>query len=107
MALKKSEIKPPVLPKETHEVPELGGEIIVRGLLLSERLSLFAEAREGERFSHISRLLACVVVDAEGKPVFTAEEWEQFGSANFEAALRVFEIARRLSGLDAEAREKN
>ena len=108
MALKKSEIKPPVLPKETHDVPELGGEVVVRGLLLSERLALFADAQaDGGRFSHIARLLACVVIDAEGKPVFTADEWEQFGASNFEAVLRVFEIARRLSGLDAEVREKN
>lgn len=107
MALKKNEIARPVLPKEAHDIPELGGEVVVRGLLLSERLALFAEARDGERFSHISRLLACAVIDAEGKPVFTAEEWEQFGSANFEAALRIFEIARRLSGLDTEVREKN
>lgn len=108
MILKKPDIKPPVLPKETIDVPELGGEIILRGLLLSERLALFADVREGgERYSHIARLLAVTAIDADGHQVYTVDEWEQFGAQYFDAALRLFDVARRISGLDAEAREKN
>lgn len=108
MALKKSEIKAPVLPKEAVPVAELGGEVIVRGLLLSERLALFAGINEeGKAFAHIPRVLAATVQDADGLPVFNEQEWEAFGASSFEAALRLFAVARRLSGLDAEAAEKN
>ncbi len=106
--LKKSQIAPPVLPKETVDVPELGGEVVVRGLLFSERLALFARVDEkGKAFADIPQLLAQTVIDGDGEPVFTAEQWEAFGASHMEALLRVFAVARRLSGLDAEAAAKN
>ena len=40
--LKRGELQHPVLQQETVEVPELGGEVVVRGLRLSERLSITA-----------------------------------------------------------------
>jgi hypothetical protein len=108
VALKKADIKPPVLPREAVEVVELGGEVVVRGLLLRERLALFDDAREdGARFGHLSAVLAACVVDADGKPVYTADEWEQFGATHFEAALKLFAAAQRLSGLDVEGAKKN
>lgn len=108
MALKKADIKPPVLPREAVEVVELGGEVVVRGLLLRERLALFDDALAGaQKYGHISAVLAACVVDAEGEPVYTVEQWEQFGAAHFEAALALFKVAQRLSGLDVEERKKN
>lgn len=106
--LKREQIAPPVLPKEAHEVPDLGGGVIVRGLLLRERLALFDDARgEGARFGHLCAVLAACVVDADGKQVWSADQWEEFGAAHFEAALGLFKIAQRLSGLDVEERKKN
>lgn len=107
MALKRDQIPAPVLPKEAHEVPELGGEVIVRGLLLRERLALFDDAQGGERFGHLSAVLSACVIDADGQQIWTAEQWEQFGASHFEAALKLFNVAKRLSGLDAEERKKN
>ena len=105
--LKREQIAPPVLPKEAHEVPALGGGVIVRGLLLRERLALFDAANKGDRFGHLSSLLASCVIDAEGRQLWSVEEWEQFGAQHFEAALRLFEVAGRLAGLDVEAAKKN
>lgn len=107
MTLKKAEIKPPVLPKEAVEVAELGGEVVVRGLLLRERLALFDAANGSERYGHLSAVLAASVIDGDGEPIYTAQEWEEFGAVHFEAALKLFNVARRLSGLDAEERKKN
>ena len=106
--LNKADIKRPTLPKETVDVPELGGEVVVCGLRLSERQSLFAEVGEdGKNFAQIGQFLARVVVDAEGKAIFSADEWDDFGATQSKAVYRIFQVARRLSGLDAEIATKN
>jgi len=102
--LNKSDIKPPTLPKETVTVSELGGDVIVRGLLLRERLDLY-DARDAGNAT-IAKLLARTVVDAKHQPVFTEEEWEVFGARHGKAAIELFAVAKRLSGLDAEVAEK-
>ena len=66
----------------------------------------FIDALE-EAYAHIARLLAVSVVGDDGLPLLTEAEWEAFGGSNFEEALDLFGIARRLSGLDAEVIEKN
>lgn len=106
MALSKAEIRKPVLPTEVINLASLGGEVVVRGLLLKDRLALFAEASQGGT-AHISRLLAATVVDSHGEPIFSVDEWEIFGATQFDDALALFQVARRMSGLDAEVVEKN
>lgn len=105
MALKKSDIARPALPMEAVEVPELGGEVIVRGLRLSERLDLAVDSEEGYR--RITRMLSIVVVDTDQVPIFSQDEWEVFGAKNAEAVMRLWVVSKRLSGLDVESAEKN
>ncbi len=108
MALKKSEIKPPVLRKEAVPVASLGGEVVVRALKLSERLHMFSAAGDdGRHYTHIADLLAVAVVDADGLPIWTADEWDTWASAHVEESVALFEVAKKLSGLDAEAVAKN
>ena len=108
MALNRHQITLPVLPSETVAVAALGGEVIVRGLRLGDRLGMFADLRtHGKSYAHIARLLAVSVVGDDGLPLLTESEWEAFGGSNFEAALDLFGVARKLSGLDAEVIEKN
>lgn len=106
MTIKKSDIKLPALPQEEVDVPALGGEVIVRGMLLGERLEIMSSLQEG-RFAHVSRILAATVVDADGKQMFSQEEWETFGATHFNEAMRLAAIASRLSGMDREGAEKN
>jgi hypothetical protein len=103
--LNKSQIPTPVLPQETIDIPELGGEVIVRGLLLRDRLTLYLDSENGH--ANLSKLLAATVRAGDGLQVFTQDEWEVFGSTHFEAVVALFAVARRLSGLDAEVAEKN
>jgi len=108
MALNRSDLTLPAAPRETVAVPALGGDVIVRGMLLNERLELFSGLRnETAGYGHIARLLAPVVIGEDGKPLLTVEEWEAFGGANFAEVLDLFNVARRLSGLDSEEVEKN
>ncbi|MGH6625142.1 MAG: hypothetical protein ACRECD_01120 [Burkholderiaceae bacterium] len=122
MALERNQIKPPVLPKEAVQVDALGGELIVRGLLLSQRLEmsalnaglsaplageteLQARARAGGRL--VANTLARCVVLADGEPMWSADQWDQFGATHPEPVLHLFKVARRLGGHDEEAIEKN
>jgi hypothetical protein len=112
MAIDRASIKPPVLPKEAVPVASLGGEVIVRGLKLSERLALFADLnRDGagpaEAFVHVPAVLATTVLASDGLPVFTAEEWETHGIAHADEVFALFQVAQRLSGMDPEASKKN
>jgi hypothetical protein len=133
MAIDRNQARAPVLPKEAVDVPEIGGEVIVRGLLLTERLAMFVEnlpatdvatdvvpatsdvvpAKAGtqasgpDRYIHIPRMLARTVLASDGDPLWTEAQWQEFGAVNFEASLRLFRVAQRLSGLDVEEARKN
>lgn len=117
--LRKANIARPSVQKETVSVPELGGDIVVRGTMLDERLALIfgVTATEGEgpateddpreRYTHIARLLAYAVVDADGQPIFSVDDWKEFGGQYYAATLRLYGIAKRLSGMDPEETKKN
>lgn len=106
MALDRTAVKKPTLPKEAVEVGSLGGEVVVRGMLLSERMELFASPEE-KQFERITEILAKCVLAADGKPLFTFDDWQIFGAANVEDALKLFNVARRLSGLGGAAEKKD
>ena len=105
MALSRADIPQSVWPKEqTVPVTILGGEVIVRPLLLWERLQWLD--RRDESFKHIAQLLALAVVDGNHEPLMSAEEWEQFGGVHHELALDLFNTAWNLGGLNGAAVEK-
>jgi len=101
--IQRADVRAPVLPKETVTVEALGGDVIVRGLLLAEKL-------ERNRLSGghlVAHTLAHAVELGDGLPLYTAEEWAVFGAQNPAAALDLFKVAQRLSGDDPEANRKN
>lgn len=110
-AIKRSAIKPPVLPREAVKVAALGGEVIVRGLLLRERLSLLGTLRDKAEgavdFAHVCEVLATCVLADDNKPIYTAADWEAFGGMHMGEALELFAKCQALSGLDGEAVKKS
>lgn len=110
MALLKAEVPAPVLPEtRVVQVPELGGEVILRPLMLSDRLALAAHARvqTPKEFAHIAALLAYCVMDGNLEPLFTVDQWEAWGSKHMTAALTLWDEAYALSGLKPEEAKKN
>lgn len=106
MVLSKSDIPRPTLPAETIQVDELGGEVIVQGLRLRDRVQVGA-AEASDRPHEIARILSLTVVDANRNPIYTADEWEDFGCRQSLVAFRLLDIAMRLSGLkEGEDSEK-
>jgi hypothetical protein len=118
--LRKSAVATPALPEEALEVPELGGEVAVRALLLRERIAFAVD--KSDHFAKVARMLAeCVTVEEEREtaangqirtevlrvPLFDVQGWEAWGAKHMNAALRIWDVARRLSGFDREDAEKN
>ena len=106
-----------MLRKEAVPVESLGGDVIVRAMLGSERLSLGNLARLrgdaegaqeiGDDFKLVPRLLAKVVLNEQGDPFMTAEEWDIHGGSHPEDLLRLFDRCQELSGRTPGEARKN
>lgn len=123
--VKRGEVAAPTLPKQTVEVEALGGEVVVRGLTLVERLAVTnrlaalrsaakARADAGQPVDPaedlnlvIPMMLARAVMDAEGEPLFTEAQWQVFGGRHQGQAMAVFNVAWDLAGLNEGATVKN
>jgi len=114
--IKRGSIAAPTVPKETIEAPALGGEVVVRGLLLSERLALqhrLASLRktgapdQADVQIILPLLLSQCVLDADGLSVFSQDDWQAFGSRHADQAITLFAAAWRLSGFDLDETTKN
>lgn len=111
-SLTRADIKAPVLRKQAVACPALGGDVVLRMLTLSERLALHEHLREANdargRYAQMAELLAVAAIDADsGLPLFSAAEWDLFAAEHTGDAMALLEVARRLSGFDAEDVEKN
>lgn len=116
MALKRSDVKRPVLRKRAVQVDALGGEVVVRALLASERWALFGDAGDATDVDalaariaqgrRLADMLALAVMDAEDKPIFSGEEWEMFGADSPADMALLVNSALQLSGI-GEDTEKN
>ena len=102
MALLKKDVPEPMLPEpRAVPVPELGGEVIVRPLLLSQALGFRERFRNGSGrdYAQVPALLAQTVIDGAGEVLFSEQQWEVWGAVNPVAALKLFNEAWPLSGL--------
>lgn len=120
--LSKSEILAAVdLPTETVDVPEWGGEVLVRGLTAAERdafeqsvVTLNGSGKAASTKMNLSniraKLCSLTIVDEDGERLFSDAEVDVLGRKSAQALQRVFDAAQRLSGLsqsDVEELAKN
>jgi len=113
--LKRGDVAEPVLPKETVPVPSLGGDLVVRGLLLSEKLAVEARivataqdkgAADGVH-AILPVLLSLCVLDADGLTFWSEAQWQIFGASQSKEAIDLFNVAWRLSGFAQADTAKN
>lgn len=114
--IKRADIAAPVLPKQTVTVAALGGDVVVRGMLLSERMAVqkkIADLRDADKSDMagvnavLPIVLAMCVLDADSAPIFDADAWQIFGAQHTAAAIELFNTAWHMSGFHAEAEAKN
>lgn len=91
--------------EEVH-VPEWGGTVRVRGLTASQRDKFEAESITSNgkdsrvNYANIrARLVALAIVDENDAPIFNAADVKALGEKSAQALDRIFDVARRLSGI--------
>lgn len=118
----RNNVPAPVVPQETVPMPSLGGDVLVRGLLLDQRLQFGAtqrelnKVREGETQEQaweragteaVPLLLALTVVLQDGLPMWAPSQWQAHGATHHGECMDLFNTAWRLSGFDGGAAAKN
>lgn len=98
MALSKETVRRPVTRKEVVTVESLGGEAIVRQLLLSELLELGRRKLTSEQ--ELLEVLTWCVIDETGAPLLTRDEWQAWGASHPADAAALYGVADRLTGLE-------
>jgi hypothetical protein len=112
--VKGNEVAPPDdLAFEDTEAPGIGG-VRVRALTLSQRMRFRSRVGELRRkggdsatFDAMPDLLEMSVVDVAGRPVYSAQRWDVYGSKHEDAAQDLFNAAMRISGLNSDDGKKN
>lgn len=118
--IQRADVRAPVLRKETVTVDSIGGDVVVRGLLGSERIRLHGlqeavvrraggddDAHVQAGASAIPAALEKTVLAGDGKPLWTAAQWDEFASEHLDDALHLFSVVMRLSGGTVEEAAKN
>ena len=102
------------LKRETVDIPEWGGEVLLRELRGRERDAFEEGSMDSKRNVTMTnmraRLVALSAIDEEGERLFTAKEATELGDKSATALNRLFEVCCRLSGItseDVDALEKN
>tara|TARA_R110000824_G_scaffold190864_2_gene372428 strand:+ start:223 stop:630 length:408 start_codon:yes stop_codon:yes gene_type:complete len=106
------------LPKEVLDIPEWGGQIMIRTMSGSERdafeASLLGEGGKKDKQKMMldirARFASLIVVDSDGKRLFTAKDIKELGKKSASALDRVLTAGQKLSGLtsdDVEELAKN
>lgn len=110
MPITRDSVKPPTLPRETYHCAELGGAVTLRGPKASARIAVQHQARAEASVAKLAPIvLASSVLDAEDEPLFTAEQWDEWGGSKerFDAYVALFNAAMKLWGFDEVDNAKN
>ncbi len=102
------------LARERIEIPEWHGSVLIRELTAYERNKLGVEfmgvdgAVDQSRISPdlFPRIAAAVIIDEQGKRMFSVKDVEALGEKSFEAVNRIVSRALILSGMTEEAAEE-
>ena len=93
------------LPTEAVDVPEWGGQVIVRTLSGLEKNVWESGNLVGNKVNlrnMTARLCAICIVDEKGKRLFSDADAESLGRKSAKALERVFDVAQRLNGMGAD-----
>lgn len=91
------------LKTEIVNVPEWGGEVIVRTMTGTDRdiwdNLMFRKGERNYLNDNRAKLCSCTIVDEHGNLLFTEDDVIELGKKSSMALNRVFDVAKRLNGL--------
>ncbi|MFE9381775.1 hypothetical protein ACFYMO_00840 [Streptomyces sp. NPDC007025] len=99
------------LVRESVEVPEWGGTVLVQGMSGTDRDHFEAQmlndkmdgvVKDKALDNYRARLAAACIVNADGKRLFQGAAVKRLGEKSAQALSRVVDVASRLSGLTNE-----
>jgi len=100
--------------RETVEVPEWGGEVLVRGLTAQQYIGMGFDLRDEEGLNTekaqemMPKIVSLGVIDENGDCLFTVGDIKTLGRKSFGPIERISTTILRLSGLTTEeVEEKN
>ena len=89
---------------KTVNVPEWGGEVILKGLSSRDRDNFEAGISKDNDLNNLrARLVVKSIVDEAGKRLFKDRDADALGEKNAEVLGRLFEEVRNISGMSDEA----
>jgi len=98
---------------ESVDCPEWGGKVRVRGLSGTQRDAYEGSLIAGngaDRKMNLAnaraKMIVLAVVDGDGRPIFTSDDVRALGRKSALPIERIFDVARRLSGMTQEDVEK-
>ena len=98
------------LKTETVEVPEWGGDVLLRELRGRERDAFEEGSMDKQRNVTMTnmraRLVALSAINEEGERLISAKEANELGNKSATALNRLFEVCCRLSGITSEDVDK-
>lgn len=96
-------------PQDTVAVPELGGDVIVRGMTGEERDAFEAgliEGRGRKRDVNMknmrAKLVAYCCIDEKGQRIFSDDDAAKLGKTRADVLNRLFTVAQKLSGISED-----
>ena len=91
--------------RTTVVVSAVLGDVTIAGLRMSQRFSMSETADKGSAYL-ITELLHFCVVDGEGKPLKSADEWDIFAGDNQADALFLFKECKAFNDVTGKQAEK-
>lgn len=98
---------------ESVDCPEWGGKVRVRGLTGTQRDAYEGSLIQGngaDRKMNLqnarAKMVVLAVVDGDGRPIFTTDDVRALGRKSALPIERIFDVARRLSGMTQEDVDK-
>lgn len=81
------------------------GDLTIVGLKMSQRFQVTRESGEDNDLL-VSRMLAMSIVASNGKPLKTADEWDDYGGEHFSDAMMLFGEVMRFNDFQGEDAQK-
>jgi hypothetical protein len=95
------------------ECPEWGGKVRVRGLTGAQRdayeeslVTTNGNSRKVNLANARAKMCVLAIVDKDGRPIFSADDVRALGRKSAAPIERIFDAARKLSGMSEEDVEK-